>query len=72
METATGLFFNTVSISYALLLAMNKSLKATLVKISTGGDGPLFHSFCDSIIPRKLLPMQSIFHCPKQMEVGRH
>jgi len=48
---------------------MNKSLHATLVKICTSGGGPLFHSSYDGVIA--MLPTQSIFHLPEQMEVRR-
>ena len=66
------LFFDVVTpIGYALLPAMNKNLHATLVKIYASGGGPLFHGSYDSIVARKMLPTQSIFHRPKQMEVGR-
>jgi len=51
---------------------MNKSLYATLIKICTSrGDSP-FHRCSDGIIAKKMLPMQSIFHRPEQMEVRRH
>jgi len=40
-------------------------------KICTSGRDPLFHSCCDSIFPRKMLPMQSVFHWPKQIKVRR-
>jgi hypothetical protein len=64
------LFFNIVTtISYALLPVMNKSLRATLVKICTSGGGPLFHSSYDGIMARKMLPMQSNLHRSKQMEI---
>jgi len=66
------LFFDTVTtIRYALLPATNKSLHAVLVKTCTSGGGPLFHSSYDGIVARKMLPMQSIFHQPEQMEVRR-
>jgi len=48
---------------------MNKSLHAVLVKICTSGGGPLFHSSYDGVVARKMLPTQSIFHRPEQMEV---
>ena len=51
---------------------MNKSLHAALIKICTSGGGPLFHSSYNSVIARKVLPTQSIFHRPEQMEVRRH
>jgi len=67
------LFFNIVTtISYAFLPAMNKSLHAMLVKICTSRGDSLFHSCYDSIIARKVLPIQSIFPWHKQMEVRRH
>ena len=50
---------------------MDKSLHAALVKICTSGGGPLFHSSYDGIVARKMLPTQSIFHWPEQMEVRR-
>jgi len=50
---------------------MNKSLHAALVKICTSGGGPLFHSLYDGVVTRKMLPTQSIFRGPKQMEVRR-
>jgi len=57
------LFFNVVTtISNAFLPVINKSLRATPVKICVSGGDPLFHSCCHSIITRKLLPMKSIFH----------
>jgi len=48
---------------------MNKSLQAALIKICTSGGGPLFHSSYDGVVPRIMLPTQSIFHRPEQMEV---
>jgi len=67
------LFFDIfITIGYALLPAMNKSLHAALVKICNSRGGPLFHSSYDGVIARKMLPMQSIFHRPEQMEVRRH
>ena len=50
---------------------MNKSLHASLVKICTSGGGPLFHSSYDGVVARKMLPTQSVFHRPEQMEVRR-
>ena len=50
---------------------MNKSLHAALVKICTSGGGPLFHSWYDGVFARKILPTQSIFHRPEQMEARR-
>jgi len=67
-----ALFFDIVTtIGYAHSPAMNKSLHAALVKICTGGRGPLFHSSYDGVVARKMLPTQSIFHRPEQMEVRR-
>jgi len=66
------LFFNIVTTNgYALSPAMNKSLHATLIKFCTSGGGTLIHSSYDGIVARKMLPMQSIFHQPEQMEVRR-
>ena len=66
------LFFNIVNtISYAFSSAMNKSLHATLIKICTIRGDSLFLSYYDSIITRKMLPMQSIFHQPEMMKVRR-
>jgi len=66
------LFFDILTtIGYALSPAMNKSLHATLIKICTSGGGPLFHSSYDSIVARKMLPTQSIFHRSEQMEDRR-
>ena len=50
---------------------MNKSLHAALVKICTSGGGPLSHSSYYGIVARKMLPTQSIFLRPEQMEVRR-
>ena len=47
---------------------MNKSLHAALVNICNSGGGPLFHSSYDDAVARKMLPTQSIFHRPEQME----
>jgi len=67
------LFFNIVTtINYAFLPAMNKSLHAALVNICTSGADPLYHSFYDGIIARKMLPIDSIFHWSEQMDVKRH
>ena len=67
------LSFNIVTtITYAFLLAMNKSLHAALAEICTSGGEPLFHSCYDSIIARKTLPTRSVFHWSKQMGVRRH
>ena len=64
------LFFSiATTISYMFLPVMNKSLHTALVKIHTSGGDPLFHSCCDGIVVRKMLPMQSIFHQPEEMEV---
>jgi len=66
------LFFDIVTTSdYALSPEMNKSLHAALVKIYTSGGGPLFHSLYNGIVAGKMLPTQSIFHPPEQMEVRR-
>ena len=63
-------FFNIIiTISCMCLPAMNKSLHDDLIKICTSGGDPVFHSCSDGIVARKMLPMQSIFHWPKQMEV---
>ena len=51
---------------------MNKSLCALLIKICTSRDDPLFHSCYDGIVARKMLPMQSVFHWPGQMEVRKY
>jgi len=59
------------TIVYALSPAMNKSLQAALVKICTSGGGPLFHGSYYGVVARKMLPSQSIFHRPEQMEVRR-
>ena len=65
-------FFNiATTISCAFLPVMNKSLHAVLVKICTRGADPLFHGCYDDVIARKMLPMQSISHQPKQMELKR-
>ena len=64
------LFFNIViTISYALLPAMNKSLHDVLVKICTSGGDPLFHKCYDNTLARKMLPMQCVLHQTEQMEV---
>ena len=42
---------------------MNKSLHVMLIKIYTSRGDPLFHNRYDNIIARKMLPIQSIFHC---------
>jgi len=66
------LFFDVVTtIGYALSLTMNKNLHASLVKICTTGGGPLFQTRYDGVVTRKMLPTQSIFHRPEQMEVRR-
>ena len=66
------LFFNVVTtISYALIAAMNKSLHAVLIRICTSGGDTLFYNCYNSIVARKILPMQSIFHLPEQAEVRR-
>jgi len=66
------LFFDIVTTNgYALVPAMNKSLHAVLIKICISGGGPLFHSSYDSVVARKMLPTQPIFHRPEQMEVRK-
>ena len=66
------LFFDIVTtIGYALSPAMNKSLHAALVKTRTSGGGPLFHSWYDGVVARKVLPTQTMFHRPEQMEFRR-
>ena len=66
------LFFDIVTATgYALSPSMNKSLHAALIKICTSGGGPMPHSSYDGILARKMLPTQSIFHRPEQMEVRR-
>jgi hypothetical protein len=66
------LFFYVVTTNgYALSSAMNKSPHAALIKICTSEGGPLFPSSYDGVVARKMLPMQSIFHRPKQVEVSR-
>jgi len=66
------LFFSIVTtVSFAFSPVMNKSLHAELGKIGTGEDDPLFHSCCNSIIARRVLPTLSILHLPEQMKVGR-
>ena len=68
-----NLFFNTVTtISYVFSLAMNTNLHAMLIKVCTSRGDPLFQICCNSVIARKTLPTQSIFHQPEQMEVRRH
>ena len=68
----TLFFYIVTTIGYAISPAMNKSLHATLVKNFTSGGGPLFHSSYDSVVARKMLPTQSVFHRSEQMEVRRH
>jgi hypothetical protein len=66
------LFFDVVTtIGYALLPAMNQSLHAALVKMCTSRGGPLFHSSYGGVIARKMLPTQSIYHQPEQVEARR-
>ena len=48
---------------------MNKSLHTMLVKTYTSGGDQLFHSCCGTVVPRKMLPTQSIFHWTKQMKI---
>jgi len=50
---------------------MNKCLHAALIKICTSRGGPLFHSLYNDVVARKMLPTQSIFHQPEQIEVRR-
>ena len=45
---------------------------AALLQICTSGDDPLFHNCFDGIVAGKMLPMQSIFHWLKQIEVRKH
>ena len=49
--------------SCAFLPVMTKHLHAMLGKICPKGGDPLFHSCCDSVIAREMLPMESNFHC---------
>jgi len=42
-----------------------------LIKVCINGGDPLFYSCCDGAVARKMLPKQSIFHQPKQMEIRR-
>jgi len=59
-----ALCFNTVTtIGFAFVPAMSESLHTMLVKICTRGRNPLFHSCYDRAIARKMLSMQSSFHC---------
>ena len=44
--------------SYVFLPATSKSLHATLIKICTSGDDPLFHSYYDGTTAKKMLPTQ--------------
>jgi len=50
----------------------NKSLQGMFVKICTRKADLLFHSCCDSVIARDMLPMQSILHHPVQMDIRRY
>ena len=59
------------TVSYALS-AMNKNLHAVLRKICTSRADPLYHSCYDGAVAWKMLPIQSIFHQSKQMEVRSH
>ena len=70
LSCKTLFFIIVTTISYAYLPVMNKSLLATRVKICTSGGESLFYSCYDDIIA-KILPMQPIFHGPKQMKVRR-
>ena len=64
------LFFNIVTTnSYAFSPAKKKSLHATLVVICTSGGDPLFHNCYDSVVAKKILPMQSIFHWFKKKDI---
>ena len=66
------LFLDIVAtIGYALSPAVSKNLQAALVKICTSGGGPLFQSSYDSVVGRKMLPTQFVFHRPEHMEVRR-
>ena len=64
----TIVFCIVTAISYAFLPAVNKSLHAMLVIICTSKCDPLFHSCYEGIVARKMLPTQSLFHQPEQME----
>ena len=58
------LLFNIVTtVSYIFSPVMNKRLHEVLLKFCTGGGGPLFQSCYDSVVARKMLPMQSSFLC---------
>lgn len=67
----TLLLILVITINCAFLLSVTNSLHVKLVKIRTCKGHPLFHSCYDRIVARKMLPTQSIFYCPEQMEVGR-
>ena len=60
------LLFNTTTITYVFSPAMNKSLHAAFIKICPSEGDPLFYSYYDGIIARKMLPMQFIFTCPNR------
>ena len=66
------LFFNIVTTnSYAFSPAKKKSLHATLVVICTSGGDPLFHNCYDSVVAKKILPMQSIGSKRRTSEVAK-
>lgn len=63
-----NIIFNIVTnLDCAFSPTINESLHAALVRICTSGDDPLFHSYCDVVVARKMLPTQSSFI--KQTEV---
>ena len=49
------------AISYVFSPTMNNSLNAVLIKFC-GSGGNTLHICCDSVVARKTLPTQSIFH----------
>lgn len=57
------------TIYYAFSPSINKDLHAVLEKICTVGGDPLFHSCCDNLSAREMMPMQFISHQPDHMEV---
>lgn len=64
------LFFNIdITISYAFSLAINKSQCAELIKMCSSGGDPIFHNCYYSIPERKILPAQSSFPQPEEMEI---
>jgi len=72
-ESYKTLFFKIVTtIGCTFSPAMNKSLNAAVIKNCNSGDDSLFHSWYNSIIARRILPIQSIFHQPEQTEVRRY